>query len=88
MNGRCLSNMQIQTTASFHLNLAALSDAKKRLEDNYGWDLGSRLCDYGMIKNLGENVKQAAEEERVRFVSAHSLLLGVSHEQSFEADLV
>jgi hypothetical protein len=60
--------LQIQSKATFHINLAALSDAKKRLDNNFGWDLGCRLCDYGMIKNIGENVKQDTQKERIGFV--------------------
>lgn len=64
-----LSTLQISTKATFDMNLAALSNAKKRLEDTFGWDLGCRLCDYGMIKNIGENVKAQAESNRLRFVA-------------------
>ncbi|GAQ78418.1 hypothetical protein KFL_000130010 [Klebsormidium nitens] len=56
---------KIESNATFDMNLAALTDAKRRLEDNFNWDLGTRLCDYGMIKNIGENVRTDAERERV-----------------------
>jgi hypothetical protein len=59
-------SLQIQSDSTFHVTLAALEDAKKRLEDNFGWDLGTRLCDYRMIRNIGENVKADAEVHRVR----------------------